>query len=152
MRLIAIKHLRNRLALVGRERGDKNERLDSVSGRRSDDGASVSVAGQDHWATGSFEDTIQSAHVISQRREWNRSADDLKTVTFEWQNDIAPTRPVRTRPVYQNNRRVLRKGLHLATALSPLARLKPSALRNFFIAEAISATCVSIAKCPVSKN
>ena len=41
---------------------------------------------------------------------------------------------------------------HLATALSPLGRLNPCALRNFFIAEEISATCVSIAKCPVSKN
>ena len=66
MRLIAIKHRCNRLALVGRECRDKDERLNSILGRRSDDGASISVAGQDHWATGSFEDAIQGANVISQ--------------------------------------------------------------------------------------
>src|SRR5262249_925677 len=99
MRFVAVKHLRDRLGFIGRERWYIDKRLNSVLAYRSNDSASVCVAGQNHRAIRAFERTSQRKNVVLQRGKWYRSASDPKALAFERQNHLSPTGAVRPRSV-----------------------------------------------------
>src|SRR5215472_2488029 len=152
MRLIAIEHLCHSLALIGSERRDVDQRLNSFVGRPGDYSPCVCVARQNYWAAGSFQRVIYSGDVVRERGQRNLGTDHLKTVPLQRENEVAPTRPVGPCAMHQNDCAVLRKRVHLPSPLFPLRCTISLALRNSLIAEATSTTCVSSAKCPVSRN
>src|ERR1700728_3794044 len=143
MRLGAIENIRHRLTFSGRERRNIYERLYPVVRWASDDGARIRVSRQQYGPAGSLNRALESRDVIRERCEGNRRADYLETFLSQRQNDIAPTGTVSPRAMDQNDRGVRSKRTHCAA---------PFAARNSFIAAAISTTCVSMAKCPVSRN
>src|SRR5215469_2629619 len=152
MGFIAIKHLRDRLALIGCERCDIDERLDSLIAYPCNDSASVRVTGENNRAIGAFEDVSQRRNVVGKRGQRNRSANNPETLAFERENHVPPAGAIGPRSMNENDSGVLGGSFHHDAVLSLWSRAIPFALRNSPIAEEISTTCVSSAKCPVSRS
>src|SRR5580700_543336 len=143
MRFGAIKNVGNRLSLGGRQRRYIYERLYAVILRTGNDSARIRVSRQEYRPTCSLEHAFEGSDVLGKRCEGDRRARYLQSFLSQWQNYVLPARAISPRAVDQHDCRVLCKGTHCT---APLAR------RNSFIAAAISSTCVSTAKCPVSRN
>src|ERR1700722_4729550 len=143
MRLGAIENICNRLGLSRRKRRNVDQRFYAVIFWTSDDRAGVRMSNQDHGAGRSLQNMLQSRDVFSKRCEGNRCTRDFKAGSSQGQNNLAPARAVSPGAVDQHDRRFRSKGTHNDA---------PFAARNSFMAAAISTTCVSSAKGPVSRN
>ena len=64
MRLGAIKDIRNRLTLSGRQRRDVHQRLYPVILWAGDHGARIGVSRQQHRPTGSLNHALESGYVL----------------------------------------------------------------------------------------
>src|SRR5262249_9290562 len=152
MGFFAIKHLCHSLAFIRRERCNIHQRLDSLVAYPCSDSPSVRVTGENNPAIGAFEDVSQRRNVIGKRSQWNRSANDSEPLAFERENDVPPAGAIRPRSMNEYDSGVLGESFH-CDALIPLPSCAiPFVSRNSLIAEEISTTCVSSAKCPVLRN
>src|ERR1700733_11584465 len=91
----------------------------------------------DSRSVGSFEDAVERDCVIRERGEGKRCARHFKPRVSQWQNHVLPAGTIRPCAMHQHDR------THQAA---------PFAARNSFISAAISTTCVSVAKWPVSRK
>src|SRR5215472_11206866 len=105
---------------------------------------------QENWPTGSLKHAFKSGYIVAERCERQRRTSHIESFFAQRQNDFLPARAVGPCPVDQHNRGVLNKRAH--SDPPSVGRDTLFAARNLFIASAISAACVSIAKWPVSRN
>src|SRR5215469_5789362 len=143
MGLVAIKHLRDRLALIGCQRCDIYERPDSLIPYPCNDSTSVRVTNENNRAIGAFEDVSQRRNVIGKRCQRNRSTNHPETLVFDRENHVPPAGAIRPRSVNENDSGIVRETTHRDAALSLPSPAIPFAWRNSLIADEISTTCVS---------
>src|SRR5215469_17811115 len=105
---------------------------------------------QEDWPTSSLKYAFKSGYVVAERCERDRRTRYVESFFSQWPNDFLPARTVGPRAMDQHDRAVLSKRTHSDPPAG--RRDTPFSARNLFIASAISMTCVSIAKWPVSRN
>src|ERR1700722_12370332 len=118
---------------------------------RGDHSARIRMSYQDDRATRSVDHASKNGSVIGKRREGNGRRGNLKPVVSQGQDDVTPTISIGPGAVHQHDRTVPERVFHRATPFSA-RRATLAASRNSLMAAAISTTCVSVAKCPVSRN
>ncbi len=75
MRLAAVEDITHRLALVGGERGNLDDRPDLLVGRRPDDRSCVGVPNHHDRTLDSLQGPIKGRHIVQQRGQWQRRRD-----------------------------------------------------------------------------
>src|SRR5215468_10104465 len=105
---------------------------------------------QEDWPTSSLKHVFKSGYVVAERCERNRRTHYAESFFSQRQDDVLPARTVCPRAMDYHDRGVLSKRTHSDPPSVRRDTLFPA--RNLFIASAISTTCVSIAKWPVSRN
>src|SRR5580692_10306386 len=75
--LLTKKYVGDGLALVRRERRDKDQRLNAIVAARPHDGARIRMCNKDDWSVGPLKCPFECGHVVRQRCQWNRSSRGL---------------------------------------------------------------------------
>ncbi len=143
VRLGAIENICDRLGLSRRERRDVDQRFMRSLFGRGDDRAGIRMSNQDDGPVRSLHHTLQSRDVFRKRCEGNRRTRDFKALFSQRQNNLVPARAVSPGAMDQHDCGFPSKGTHNEA---------PFTARNSFMTAAISTTCVSNAKWPVSRN
>ena len=107
MRLGAVEHVRDRLALVRSQGGDVDERLHLLAARRRNHGAGVGVAGEDDWPRDPFQRAIERRHVVVERGQRQRRRRHLEAVGRQRPDDLRPARSVGPGAMDEHNARIL---------------------------------------------
>ena len=104
MRLVFIKHLRDRLTFIRRQRRHVHQPFNPLIVHRGDDGSGICMASQQNRALRPCESTIQRSGVITKRRQRNWRGHHIQARPFQRENDAAPARPIRPGSMHQNRR------------------------------------------------
>ena len=94
VRLGAIEHVADRLALIRGEGGDIDERLDLLAAGRRDDGAGIGVADQHDGAVDPLQRPIERGHIVGQGGQRQGGGEDRGPFGLQRADHLAPTRSV----------------------------------------------------------
>ncbi|GLR90873.1 hypothetical protein GCM10007857_75890 [Bradyrhizobium iriomotense] len=64
MQVLTIEYLTNRLALIGRQGRNEDQRLDPFVDTCSYDGASIGMRDKHHWTIGAFQRALKCSDII----------------------------------------------------------------------------------------